>query len=81
MSDNPNGHFSTSDLTQAAFLYASGIIFIGIDRPDSRRPADFLFERPPDELIAAWQRGDDEVSARSMHEAIRFLNGELRRDR
>ncbi len=73
--------FPTNDLTFAAFLHASGILFIGIDRPDPKGPADFLFRPPPDDLIAAWQRGDDKVSARVMHEAIRILNQELRRDR
>ena len=74
-----NGHLSTTDLTYAAFLHASGIIYIGIERPNGiRGQAVFLFQRPSDELISAWQRGEDKVSARSMQEAIRFLNQELR---
>jgi hypothetical protein len=81
LSDTSNGHFTTSDMTFAAFLHASGILFIGINRPDPRAPADFMFQRPPDDMLSAWQRGDDKVSARAMHEAIRFLNQELRRDR
>jgi hypothetical protein len=77
-----NGHLSTSDLTYASFLHASGILFIGIERPNGiRGQAVFLFQRPPDELISAWQRGEDKVSARVMHEAIRFLNQELREGR
>lgn len=77
-----NGHLSTTDLTYAAFLHASGILFIGIERPNGiRGQAVFLFQRPPDNLIAAWQRGEDRVSARVMHEAIRFLNQELREGR
>lgn len=77
----PNGHFFTSDLTYAAFLHASGILYIGIERPDRNEPATFVFKRPDDDILSAWQRGDDKVSARAMHEAIRFLNGELRKDR
>jgi hypothetical protein len=77
-----NGHYSTSDLTCAAFFYASGVIFIGIDRPNGQTgKAFFLFQRPHDEIISAWQRGEDKVSARTMHEAIRFLNQELREGR
>lgn len=81
MNSSTNGHLTTSDLTYAAFLHASGILFVGIDRPDPRQPANFIFQRPSDEVIAAWQRGDDKVSARAMHEAIRFLNQQLRSER
>lgn len=82
MSDSkPNGHLFTSDLTYAAFLHASGILYIGIDQPDPRQPAIFCFQRPDDSILSAWQRGDDKVSARAFHEAVRFLNGELRKIR
>lgn len=72
-----NGHLATSDLTYACFLMASGIIFIGIN-PQQGKPSEFLFQRPPDELISSWQRGDDKVSARAFHEAIRNLQTALR---
>ncbi len=72
-----NGHLLTPDLTYASFLMASGIIFIGIN-PKQGQASEFIFQRPPDDLISAWQRGDDKVSARAFHEALRNLQSELR---
>lgn len=79
MESKVNGHLQTSDLTYAAFLHASGILYVGIIRPDPHEPAIFVFNRPPDDILSSWQKGDDKVSARAMHEAIRLLNGELRK--
>ena len=53
-----NGNFGTSDFQQAIFLYVSGVIFVGIDWTDPQR-ATFRFKTPPDDILAAWQRGED----------------------
>jgi hypothetical protein len=76
----PNGHLVTSDLTYASFLMASGIIFVGLN-PRQGKPSEFIFQRPSDELISSWQRGDDKVSARAFHEALRTLQTALRGER
>ncbi len=75
--NDTNGHLVTSDLTYASFLMASGIIFIGLN-PRQGKPSEFIFQRPPDDIISAWQRGEDKVSARAFHEALRNLQGALR---
>jgi len=72
-----NGHLATTDLTYACFLMASGIIFVGVN-PQQGKPSEFLFQKPPDDLISSWQRGDDKVSARAFHEALRTLQLALR---
>lgn len=50
--------FSTSDLPQATFLYASGIPLIGIEPIDDRR-REFCFERIEgiEELLVAFASG------------------------
>ena len=73
MSDASNGYYNTKDLTLAAFLYASGVIFIQVDWPNSKFPALYIFKTPSDEILSAWQRGDDNAHVRSTHEAIRIL--------
>lgn len=74
MSESSNGFFHTKDLTQAAFFYASGVLFLRVDWSNPNQPAQYIFEKPPDEIQSAWQRGDDKVSARAMHDAIRVLS-------
>lgn len=73
MTETNNTEFRTGDLTQAAFYYCSGVLFDKVDYPDPNRPADYVFHKVPDAVQIAWQKGDDRVSAKAMHEAIRYL--------
>ena len=52
-----NGHFETTDLKLAAFLYAKGAYFDGLKWLPTRQ-AVFLFKQPPAELLAAWMLDD-----------------------
>ncbi len=48
-----NNHFETTDLKLAAFLYAKDVFFDGLRWPTPQQ-AVFLFQQPPDEILAAW---------------------------
>ena len=48
-----NGHYETTGLSLASFLYSKGVKFVGIKWLDSRQ-AVFLFEQPSSEILAAW---------------------------
>lgn len=66
----------TTDLTFAAFLYARGVLFVGIDRANRERQL-FIFKKAPDELISQWQAGEGQVNARAYDKALHFLKDEL----
>ncbi len=68
--------FSTSDLPLATFLYASGIILIGIqDIPNEYRKKVFLFSKPPDELLSSFQSGDAVIGVLALNNAQNTLKG------
>ncbi len=69
-------HFETSDLTLAAFLYASGVILVDIDRTDSRR-ANFVFEQPPKELLSSYQSGEASIKVLAFDNAQNELKARL----
>lgn len=71
-----NDFTKTTDLTFAAFLYARGTIFVGIDRGNAERQL-FIFKKAPDELISQWQAGEGQVNARAYDKALHFLRDEL----
>lgn len=50
-----NGHhFETTDLNLAAFLYAKDIEFIGLRWKENSTQAVFVFDKPADDILAAW---------------------------
>lgn len=73
-----NGLFSTSDFQQAIFLRYAGVIYVSTSW-DGRR-AVFHFKKPPDDVLAAWQRGDDR-GVRAILDAADFFRDELHRPR
>lgn len=74
-----NENYETSDLGLASFLFASGIILLGLDRANPQRTL-FLFKPPPSELLAAYQSATAEVNAVAHYKAIQDLKARLRRD-
>ena len=68
---NGNGFYSTKFLRLAAFLYANKVPFRGLrwDNPDQ---ATFLFDTPPDGLLAEWMK-ETEDFIRSYENAKNFL--------
>ncbi len=71
-----NNLTKTTDLTFAAFLYARGVLFVGIDRSNTDRQL-FIFKKASDELISQWQAGEGQVNARAFDKALHFLKDEL----
>lgn len=71
-----NNFTKTTDLTFAAFLYARGVLFVGIERDNTERQL-FVFRKAPDELISQWQVGEGQVNARAYDKALHFLKDEL----
>ena len=75
--DKPNGLYRTQDFKEAIYLYKSGVIFVSVEWVDSQR-ATFVFKQPSDELLSAWQRGDD-AGVRPTLDAADFLRRQLNR--
>jgi len=69
--------FPTTDFLFAAYLRAKGILYIRTEWLTPRQ-ATFFFKTPPDDIIIAWQKADDEVSARALNDSLNFLRDELR---
>jgi len=69
--------FRTTDFLFAAYLRAKGILYIRTEWLTPRQ-AIFIFKMPPENIIIAWQRADDEVSARALSDSLNFLRDELR---
>lgn len=77
-SGGPPEEFTTSDVSEAAFLAAQDVPVLAL-RTDRRR-VTFVF--PPTAAPLAvrfWQPGQDLVSARKFHMAVRDLRGLARR--
>jgi hypothetical protein len=71
----PNGLFETTNLTLAAFLYAKEVEFNGL-RWTNPNQAVFLFEQPPDEILASWLK-DDGKFIKKYEEARIFLRDKV----
>jgi len=74
-----NGNYRTSDFQEAIYLRKAGVIYISTEWPTDRQ-AFFIFRRPPDEVLSAWQRGDD-GGVRAVLNAADFFRDELRKSR
>lgn len=72
----PPETYKTSDFQEAIYLRKSGIIFLNTEWPTPQR-AMFVFKRPSDEVLAAWQIGDD-GGVRVILDAADFFRSELR---
>ena len=79
MSNAVNGLFSTSDTPLAAFLYASGVRLIELDRSNPQRIA-FVFDPPDAELLASWQKATATINVRAFWSALQELKARLTRD-
>ena len=73
-----NDTFGTTEFLFAAFLRARGILYLRTDWLTPRQ-ATFIFQKPPNELLIAWQKADDSVSARALYDAQNFFRDEMRR--
>jgi hypothetical protein len=69
---NNNGHLKTVNLIQAQFLIVHNVKFIGVERLNPQQ-WEFIFETPPDAVLAEWTSGQDQVSLRAAMEAREFL--------
>ena len=49
-----NNKFTTEKLELAAYLYSNNVPFRGVIWPENQNYALFIFEKPPDELLANW---------------------------
>lgn len=71
-----NDTFPTSDLPLATFLYASGILLKDIqDIPNEYRRKVFVFDLPPDKLLADFQSGNAEINVLALNNAQNTLKG------
>ena len=76
-SQNSNTILTTTEFLFAAFLRAKGILYIRTEWHTPQQ-ATFVFKRPPDDLLIAWQKADDAVSARALYDALNFFRDEMR---
>jgi len=75
---NDNGTYETTGFLEAAFLRARGVLYVGTHWPTPQQ-AIFVFRRPSDAILSAWQRGDDKISARALQDSMDFLRDQLKR--
>ncbi|GAG02866.1 unnamed protein product [marine sediment metagenome] len=71
--------YETTDIAQAAFLFASGTNLLSIDRSNPRRCV-FIFDSPNPELISKWQEGKATTNALAFYNAYQALKARLFRD-
>ena len=74
-----DSYHRTSDFQEAIYLRKCGIIYIATEWPTERQ-AVFVFRQPPDEILSAWQTGND-GGVRAVMNAADFFRDELRRSR
>jgi len=72
-----NSTYQTTDFQEAIYLRKSGILFIKTEWPTPQQ-AVFVFKKPPDDILVAWQTGDD-GGVRVVMDAADFFRSELRR--
>jgi hypothetical protein len=77
MEQPSNGFYRTTDFREAIYLRKSGIIYVSTSWPTPQQ-AVFCFKKPSDEVLSAWQRGDDD-GVRATLDAADFFRDELRR--
>jgi len=68
--------YETSDIAQAAFLFASGTNLLSINRRNPRR-CIFVFDSPQPELLSKWLQGKASVNALAYHNAYQELKAKV----
>ncbi len=74
-----NSRFETTDLTLAAFLWASGVMLLDIDHTDPRR-AIFIFKQPAEELLSSFQSGKATINVLAFENAQHEIRARLYKD-
>ena len=69
--------YKTSDFQEAIYLRQAGIIFVATEWRTPNQ-ALFVFKKPPDDILSAWQKGDDN-GVRAILDAADFFRDELHR--
>ena len=69
--------YKTTDFQEAIYLRQCGIIFVTTEWFTTKQ-ATFVFKKPPDDILAAWQRGNDN-GVRAILDAADFFRDELHR--
>ena len=78
--ETSNGFYRTSDFRESVYLRKTGVLYVRTEWPTPQQ-AVFVFKRPTDSVISAWQRGDDD-GVRATLDAADFFRDEIkRRDR
>jgi len=73
-----NTIFSTTEFLFAAFLRAKGVLYLRTEWLTPHQ-ATFIFKYPQEELLIAWQKADDAVSARALYDSLNFFRDEMRK--
>ena len=68
--------YETTDIAQAAFLFASGTNLLSIDRQNPRR-CIFIFDSPQPNLLSKWLQGRANVNALAYHNAYQELKAKV----
>jgi hypothetical protein len=71
-----NSKYKTPNLNQAAYLYAKDIPFLYIEWSPNSDKALFVFENPPDEVLAGWMR-DEGLFIKRYEDARNILRDKL----
>ena len=72
-----NGHFETTDLNLAAFLFAKEVEFTGLNWKGNSSQAVFVFIQPTDDILAAWLL-DEGKFIKKYEDARNFLRDKVR---
>jgi len=72
-------NYETSDIALAAYLFASSVQLIELNRRNPRR-IQFVFELPRLELLEKWQAGNALVNALAFHNAYQELKQRIFKD-
>ena len=77
--NSTNGHFETTDLKLASFLFAKDVPFDGL-RWIGTRQAVFLFAKPDSDILAAWLLAEGKF-IKKYEDARNFLRDQVERER
>jgi hypothetical protein len=65
-------NYETSDIALAAYLFATGIRIVEVNRRNPKR-VQFVFASPESDLLEKWQAGKALVNALAFHKAYQEL--------
>lgn len=77
LAESKNNIYQTINFREAVFLRKSGVIFLRTEWPTPQQ-AVFVFKTPPDNILSAWAKGDDD-GLRATLDAADFFRDELHR--